>query len=397
MNHRPLAVAVLIAAGLVMPAAERVSPAPRSPGAAARLVEESSGPTGLSWGKLRAWRRTETGWLLLWQPSHGAWLLRALVFDEAGSVRWRMYAAPWLPGARLSRALAAHLIAADGNGKAHRLERPARRDWEFAGCWVAGALELGNDLPEPTGRRLGAWPAGFVGAVLAGVLCLVLLPGNSTHRWTLGLAAVLAALLAVAPSIVALGYWTFKVGVRPWVAQLAWLAGLVVVCTALLALAVRYAALAGRPRAVELAGAAGAGLLAGRTAPLEMAASVAGLSARPLVWLAVTLGLGYLAALAAIGLRELLHPLRRLRLAVVACLAAAAMISAGAWLGPVAAVLVASALPRGRAVWCATTVVCFWIIGCTMVTCAWVEPLRDATLVLLTGAGALAFLAVAER
>ncbi len=308
-----------------------------------------------------------------------------------------MHAAPWLPGVRLSESLARRLIVSEGDGDTHRLERPARRDWDFAGRRVAGALELGQDLPEVAARRLGGWPALLAGALLAGAVCLVVLPGNITHRWTLALAGALAALIAVAPSIVALGYGVFRVGVRPWVAQLTLLAGLVVVCAALVALATRYGILQGRPRAVELAAAAGAGLLAGRMAPVEVGVSVAGLTARPLVWLAVVLALGYLAAVAAIGLRELLHPLRRLRLLVLACLSAAAIASAGPWLGPAAAVLFASAVARRRAAWAAATVVCFWIVGSTMASCAWVEPLRDALLVLLAGTGALASLAVAER
>lgn len=396
VNARPLAVAAMVAAGAMTPVAQEPSPAPRSPVAAAQLVEDSSGSASLTWGKLRAWRRTGEGWLLLWQPSHGAWLLRALVEDEAKSVTWRIQAAPWLPGVRLSESLARWVVDSRGNGSAQRFERPARRDWDFAGRRVAGAVELGRNLPEPAARRLGGWPALLAGAVLAGALCLVVLPGDVTHRWTLALTGALVALVAVVPIIVALGYGAFKVGVRPWVAQLALFAALAVTCAALAAFAMRFGALRGRPRAVELAVAAGAGLLAGRAAPAEPLVSVAGLTFRVVVWVAVVLALGYLAAVAAIGLRELLHPLRRLRPLVLASLVVAAVATAGAWLGPVVAVLVAAAVPRSRATWSATTVAGFWVVGCTMASCAWVEPLRDALLVLLAGTGALASLAVAE-
>ena len=397
MNLRPLAVGALLAAGVAVPVPEKLPPAPRSPLAAARLVEECSGPLGLGWGKLRAWRRTRDGWLLLWQPAHGAWLLRALVADAAKPVRWRLHAAPWMPGPRLSETLARLLVGAGGEGEAYHVDRPARRDWDFAGRRVVGALEVGQDPPEPSAPRLGGWPALLAGALLAGALCLVVLPGDITHGWTFALAAALTALMAVAPSIVALAFGVFTVGVRPWVAQLSWLAGLAVVCAGLVALAARYGTLRGRPRAVELAAAAGAGLLAGRLEPVELGVSIAGLTARPVVWLGVVLALGYVVAVAAIGLRELLHPLRRLRLPVLAGLAGGALASAGPWLGPVAAMLVAASVARPRAMWTAATALCFWIVGSTMASCAWVEPLRDALLVLLGGTGVLVFLAVLER
>jgi len=113
--------------------------------------------------------------------------------------------------------------------------------------------------------------------------------------------------------------------------------------------------------------------------------------------LAVTVALGYLAAVAAIGLRELLHPVRRLRLPFLASLLVAAAATAGSWLGPVAAALVAAAGPRSRACWTATTLVGFWIVGSTLASCAWVEPLRDAGLLLLGGAGVLVTLAAVEQ
>ncbi len=396
MISRPLAVAALVGAGLVIPVAEPLPPAPRSPLAAARLVEESSGPAALSWGKLRAWRRTKDGWMLLWQPSHGAWLLRALVEDEARPARWHVHAAPWLPGVRLSESLARLVAGVAVDEEAHRFERPARRDWDFAGRRVAGGLALGQDLPELPGQKLGGWPALLAGAVLAGALCLVVLPGGVTQRWTWVLGGALMALIIVSPSSVALGYGIFRVGVRPWVAQLTLFGGLVMVCAALVALATRYGTLRGRPRAVELAAAAGVGLVTGRAAPVEFAVSAAGLTARPVVWLALVLALGYLAALAAIGLRELLHPLRGLRLVALTGLAGAAIVTSGPWLGPVAAVLVAAAVARPRATWTAATAICFWIVGGTMAACAWEEPLRDAALVLLAGTTGLATLAVAE-
>lgn len=396
MNARALAVAAMVAAGVLIPVPQQRSAAPRSPVAAAQLVEDSSGPAGLTWGKLRAWRRSGDGWLLLWQPSHGAWVLRALVEDAPSPAVWRVQAAPWLPGVRLSESLARRVIDSPEDGESQRFERPSRRDWDFAGQRVAGAVALGRDLPEPVSCRLGGWPALLAGAVLAGALCLVLLPGNVTHRWTLGLTGALVALVVAAPSIVALGYGAFRVGVRPWVAQLTLFAGLVVVCAALSAFASRFGALRGRPRALELAAAAGVGLLAGRMEPVDLLVSTAGLTARAVVWLAAGLAVGYLAAVAAIGLRELLHPLRRLRPLVLAALLLATLATAGPWLGPVVAVLVAAAVARNRAVWTATTLAGFWIVGCTMTSCAWVEPLRDALLVLLAGTGAMATLAVVE-
>ncbi len=397
MKVRPLAVGAMVAAGLLAPLRQDDSAAPRSPVAAARLVEDVSGPADLSWGKLRAWRRAGDGWLVLWQPSHGAWVLRALVKDDPHPVLWRLQAAPWLPGVRLSEPLARELVGAREVIDARRIERLARRDWDLSGQRLAGGLVLGRDLPEPPPKRPDPWPAMLAGALLAGALCLVLLPGNLTQRWTVALTGALVGLVAVIPSVVAVGYPAFRVGVRPWVAQLAIFAAGSLVSTALAAFAARFGALRGRPRALELGVAAGLGLVAGRLAPAEPLISVAGLTARAVVWLAVTVALGYLAAVAAIGLRELLHPLRRARLPLLASLLAGAVATAGSWLGPVAAMLVAAAGPRNRACWTATTLVGFWIVGSTLVSCAWVEPLRDAGLLLLGGAGGLVTLAAIEQ
>lgn len=397
MRLRPLAVGAMVAAGLLVPLRQDDSAAPRSPVAAARLVEDVSGPADLSWGKLRAWRRLGDGWLVLWQPSHGAWVLRAMVKDDPHPVRWRLQVAPWLPGVRLSEPLARELVGAGEAIDSRRIERLARRDWDLLRQRLAGGLALGQDLPEPPPSRLGPWPAMLAGAVLAGALCLVLLPGTLTQRWTVALTGALAGLVAVIPSVVAVGYPAFRVGVRPWVAQLAIFAAVSLVSTALAAFAARFGVLRGRPRALELGVAAGLGLVAGRVAPAEALISVAGLTARPVVWLAVTVALGYLAAVAAIGLRELLHPVRRLRLPFLASLLVAAAATAGSWLGPVAATLVAAAGPRSRACWTATTLVGFWIVGGTLASCAWVEPLRDAGLLLLGGAGVLVTLAAVEQ
>lgn len=397
MRVSPLAVGAMVAAGLLVPVDQYPSPAPRSPVAAARLVEDVSGPVDLSWGKLRAWRRVGDSWLVLWQPSHGAWVLRALVKDDPHPVLWRLQVAAWLPGVRPSEPLARELAGAREAIESRHFERLARRDWEFSGQRLAGAVLLGQDLSEPAARRLGPWPALLAGGILAGALCLVLLPGNITRAWTWVLTGSLVGFVAVVPTAVALGYPAFKVGVRPWVAQLAIFTAVGLACAALSAFAARYGALRGRPRVLELAAAAGLGLAAGRLAPAEVLTSVAGLTARPVVWLVVTLGAGYLAAVAAIGLRELLHPLRRLRLPLLVMVLVAAAATAGAWLGPVAAVLVAAVGPRTRACWTATTLIGFWIVGSTLASCAWVEPVRDAVLLLLGGSGALVALAVAEK
>lgn len=396
MIWRPALVGSLLAAALVLPIPASLPVAPRSPLSAARLAEAAGGPMELAWGKLRGWRWAEGAWLLIWQPAHGAWAVRARVADAGDGVEWRVQAAPWLPGVRLSEALAREVAGVGDQGHAQSLERPARRDWDFAGLRVAGGLPAGRDWVEPPPARLGVWPAALLGAVLVGALCLHLLPGPTTHRFTVALAAGLAALLAVSPSIMALAYGSFRPGVRPWVAQLAWLAAMGVVCVAVLAFAARFGVLGGRPKPVELAVAAALGLLAGRLAPVEPMVAVAGLTARGVVWLAAALGLGYLAAVAAVGLRELLHPVRRLRLLVLAGLGSLAVASAGGWLGIVTAVLVAAAVPRPRAVWTAVTAVGFWIVGGTLASCGWPEPLRDGVVLLLVGSGALTTAALVD-
>jgi hypothetical protein len=397
-RYAPAAAAalVLVAAALA-PLPVRPDRAARSPRSAAALAEAAIPPLGVGWGKVRGWERAGEGWRIVWQPSHGAWLLRAWVPDGAGqAVGWWLDAAPWLPGARLSRA-AAILVAGGGRGTPVPFEKLARRDWLVGEDRVVGALPAGRRVPAPSGPDGDVvWGAVLAGLVFAGALGRVLIPVVVAPGWR-RLAGWTAAIAVVAlPLMTPLASRRFEVGVRPWVSEAIFGATVAMALLAVAVAAVRYPAGRGRAAGPVLAAALAAGLLAGRLQPVPWCAEMAGLEVRAVAWLAVALLGGWLAADAGEGLRQLLAPARASRALLVA-LGGAMVLSAGAWLGAAVAILGAAAGGRGQGTPVASLTLWGWVVGATWATCAWSGALRDSLLMLLVGAALVIAAALADH
>lgn len=370
----------------VTPSRTRLAHAPTL--AAARAEREVPG-LGLGWGKLRGWNVVEDGWLLTWQPTHGAWLVRAWVPDGPGDVRWRLDAAPWLPGARLSRTAAAGRIG-HGQSEVVARERLGRRDWQGGERRLVGALDAGGALPQVPPVGGAPWAAAFAGLLLAGALARTAFPGVISRGWrSMSLWATLAG-VALLPVSLPLAARSMTVGVRPWVAELALVATGATVLVALAVGAYRLPAKSGCPPLAWAGSALAAGLLAGRLHAPDWLVNVAGLSWRPGVWIVTAILGGWLAGMAGEGLRELLEPVYRVRAVILAALAAFATWTAGAWLGPVVAVVLAAGGERGHSSWLATAAMWGWVVGAVIESCGWVSPLRDALLVLGLGVASLA-------
>jgi hypothetical protein len=390
-------VVLLLAAAILAPLPSRPDLAARSPREAAALAEAAIPPIGLVWGKLRGWERAGDGWRLVWQPSHGAWLLRAWVGDGAsGPLGWWLDAAPWLPGARLSRAAA---VAAVGGGEGDPVprERLARRDWLVGEERLLGALPAGHEVTT-AGTESGIfWGAVLAALVFAGAISRVLTPVVVAPGWRRVVGWTVAATIATLPLMTPLAARRFEVGVRPWVSELVFGATAAMALVAVSLAAVRYPCGRGRAAGAVLAAALAAGLLAGRAEPVPWCAAVAGLGTRAVAWLAVILLGGWLAALAGEGLRQLLAPAGRASRALLAVLGVAMVLAAGPWLGASLAILGAAAGGRGQGTPVSGLTLWGWMVGATWATCAWPGPLRDSLMLLLAGVALVTAATVADQ
>jgi hypothetical protein len=383
---------VPLALALAVPVRTTLAPAVRSPEQAAVRAEEGALVVGVLWGKARSWDRVGAGWTVVWQPAHGAWLVRAWVPDDGSEVRWRLEAAPWLPGARLNAESAATLLA-DENVPVAR-DRVGRRDWIAGSQRVVGALPAGGELPQPGATREPVVEAIVAGLLLAGAAARRLVPTVPARGWR---HAVLAATLLLAIAVLELtqlaGGW-LEAGVRPWVAQFAFASGAVLLLAVLAFAVLRFPVAAGRSPGARVPLALAIGILAGRATPLSWLAATAGLSLRLLVWAAAAVLAGWLAGLAGDGLRELLRFAPALRRLGVAALAVVAVAHGGAWLGVALAVAVAAAFAGGGGTWLATAVLWGWQFGCVCAACAWPEALWSALAFLMLGVALAAIVGV---
>jgi len=379
----------LAAAALVLPVPARVAPAPERPQDAAARAEATLPALGVLWGRVRGWERVGAGWTVSWQPTHGVWLVQAWVPDDGHEIRWRIEAAPWLPGTRLS-ARAARFLAQHEGEPAQARERLARRDWLFPDDRLLGALPAGGELPAQPRARWPIHEALLAGFLLAGAAVRHLVPGSPSRVWRQAVGWSVAVLLPLLPGVAAAAPAAFGAGVRPWVAELAFGAAATMLLGVLLFGAQRFPAVAGSAPAAWLPAALAAGLLAGRLAPAEWLLALAGtpLGAPALMSFAVITG--WLAGLAADGVRELLRFLRGARPVALAALGVAGVALPGPWLVAAAAVVPAAAVERGKGTWLATAVVWGWVAG-TLWSLAWWEAGQlDALAMLLLSAAVAA-------
>jgi len=386
-----------VAVALAVPVAREGERAAQSPVEAARRAEREMPALGLVWGKLRGWERVGDGWSLLWQPAHGAWLVRAWVPNGPGEVRWRLEVARWLPGARLSQGAARALLGNPAEPGSWR-EQLGRRDWLIGDHQLAGALPAGSAVPRPGGRGDPTWPFLLGGFVLAGALARVVFPGVVAVGWRRAVYLCLALLAAAVPLATAIGVRSFQPGIRPWVTQLAFLASLFGVLAAAAVAVARYAPKRGNVAAWSLPLVLAIGLLAGRLHPHPRLLDLAGLGPRLLLWAGLSVVGGWLLVLAAEGLRDLLEPVHAVRPVVLATGGVLAVLGAGPWAGPTCAVLVSAAIEKGAAMWLGVAAVLGWIVGSVFAGCGWAAPLRDAGLLLIAACAvaALALLRGAE-
>ncbi|OYV97721.1 MAG: hypothetical protein B7Z68_02830 [Acidobacteria bacterium 21-70-11] len=386
----------LAAAALWVPAMPPEPPASQPPAAAAERAEDDLPSLGLPWGKVRGWERVNDGWTLTWQPAHGMWLVRAWVPDGPGEVRWRIEAASWLPGVRLSRRAASALAGRD-DGVAQGREHLGRRDWLLTGTRVLGALPAGGDLPANPRRGNPAAGAVLAGLLLAGAAVRHLVPGVPSRVWRQAVGWSALALVPLLPQLSALAQPAFQAGVRPWVGELAFGAAATLLLGALAFAAQRFPAVAGRPAAGWLAIGLAAGVVAGRVQPAPWLLGVAGLPLRLPALAALAVLLGWLMGLAGDGLRELARPAGRVRPAVLAMLGVAAVAFAGPWLGVALAVVAAAAVERGSGTGVAVAGVWGWVFGSVWALAEWEPALRDALVLLLIGVGTVAAIGLARR
>jgi len=386
-----------LVAAAVAPVPIRPESAARSPRSAAAVAEAAIPPLGVVWGRVRGWERAADGWRIVWQPAHGAWLLWAWVPDGASdAVGWWLDAAPWLPGARLSRA-AALTVAGGVRGEPAPLERLARRDWLVGEERVIGALRAGRHVPAPPGESGILWGAALAGLVFAGAISRVLLPVVVSSGWRRLVGWTAAVTIVALPLMTPLAARRFEAGVRPWVSEVIFGTIVAMALAAVSLAAVHYPAGRGRAAGPVLAAALAAGLLAGRLQPVPWCAEVAGLEARAVAWLAVVLLGGWLAALAGEGLRQLLAPAGRASRILLAIVGAAMVVSAGPWLGAALAILGATAGGRGQGTPVACLTLWGWLVGATWATCAWTGALRDSLLMLLVGVAIVIAAALADH
>ncbi len=381
--------AALAAAALWLPVPRRGVPASSPPIAAAERAERELPALGVLWGKVRGWERVGDGWTVAWQPAHGMWLVRAWVPDAPRAIRWRIEAASWLPGVRLSMR-AARALAEIDTGLAQERERLGRRDWLVNGTAILGALPAGRELPIHPYRRQVGLEALLMGVLVAGAAARHLVPGTASRGWRHAVGWSGLGLIALTPWLAALARPVFQTGVRPWVAELAFGTAATVLLGALLFGSRRFPAIAGSAPVAWLPLAISAGVLIGRLEPAEWLVSVAGLTLRLPALAAVAVIAGWLAAVASDGLRELVRFTRAGRRFVLAALGVGAVVASGPWLAVAVAIVIAAAFERGRGTWITTAVVWGWVVGSLWALVEWEAAVRDVLVLLLAAAAIVA-------
>lgn len=390
------AAAVLAGAVLRLPLTPRATPASQPPQPAAERAERELPALGVLWGKVRAWERAGAGWAILWQPAHGMWLVRAWVPDDGREVRWRLDAASWLPGVRLSQRAARVLLGVE-NGLAQGRERLGRRDWLVGDALLFGALPAGGELPSTQTPRYPAVEAVLVGLLLAGAAARHLVPGVPSRGWRHVVSWCTLGLLPLLPQLSAVAIPAFQSGVRPWVGELAFGTAATLVLGALAFAAHRFPAAAGRAPSRWLATALAAGVLAGRLEPASWLLAMAALPLGLPALVAVAALAGWLAGLAGDGLRELVRLPAPARAVALAALGVAGTVFAGPWLGFALAVVAAAAVERGWGSWIAVALIWGWTFASVWTLAQWGAALRGALAMLLLGATIVAVASLTRR
>lgn len=318
-------------------------------------------------GRLRGWQRSAGGWLLRFQPDHGAWLVGVWVPDAGGPSISQIEVASWLPGARLSAEAAASW---GGDGPTMAQEQLGRRDWSVGGQTLAGALPTGESLPRSGSPPLGLGNALLAGLLVVGALARRLDPGPTDAVW-IALAAVgCVGLALLAPSLAPLGGRLYAPEVRPDVTALAWSAGVIVLMGGVLFAAVTCPSFRGAPSELLPWGFL-LGLAAGRLQPVGWIAELASLPGGLPTLVALALVAGWLAGLAGDGLGALLAPLRFVRWLVLIGSTVILVSGGGVWVGPGLAVVAAVSLGRDGSSWMGLAAMTGVMAGSLGTVCLW--------------------------
>lgn len=376
-----VAVTVVVAARQPHPADEVTWPAS---GAAAQAAARNASPW-LEPGPLRGWVRVASGWMLRFQPDHGAWLLDVWVPDEGGNPTWRLDVAEWLPGARLSPEAASAWL---GGTPAAAREQLGRRDWSGAGRALAGSLLAGGGLPRSGGATSGELSAVLAGLLLAGatVRRLERRPLDPVWLGLVGLAAV--GMAGLAPALSPLGGRLLGAEIRPAVAGLAWWAGVAMLMGGLLFSAITCPAARGFRHPPLLPWAFALGLAVASTAPVVWVAELASLEAAvPALASLAVLG-GWLAGLAGDGLGALAATLGPARVLLLVGAAVGAVLVGGPFSGPGLAVVAAAAGGREGGAWLGLAVITGVLVGSLAAVCLWPGAQWGAWAALVGGLGA---------
>jgi len=376
-----------LGAALLVPSGDRGAAA-RDPLAAAARAEEGIVPLGLAWGRLRGWQRVGEGWLLAWQPAHGAWMVHAWVPDGGQQAAWRIDAAAWLPGARLSSGAGALMLGWPAAAPVAE-ERPGRRDWFVGTRRLLGALPGGGGVPIPAPPSPRPWDAVLVGLLLAGTVARVVFPALPVRLSRRTVSWLAVALVLSLPWLTPMAGGLFQVGVRPWVTQFVVAAVVALLLGTVIFAVVAFPAAVARPVAAPLAVAFAVGVLAGRLAPPGWVPALEALTVRTVPYLALVVVGGWLVALAGDGLRQMLGGTAGTRRWILAGLAVVMALTAGDRIGVVAAVLLAASVDRPQGVWVGGAVLWGWAAGAVVAGCAWPEALRHGMLLLLGGVAVL--------
>jgi len=375
-----VAMAVVVAARQPHPGEEATQPA----SGAATLAASAASPW-LEPGPVRGWQRVASGWMLRFQPDHGAWLLDVWVPEAGGHPSWRLEVAQWLPGARLSSEAASAWL---GVTPVAAREQLGRRDWSGAGWALVGSLPAGGRLPRSGGASSGELRAVLAGLLLAGATARRLERRLSDPVW-LGLVGVAAVGMAgLAPAVFPLGGRLLAAEIRPAVAGLAWWAGVAMLMGGILFAAITCPTARGLKPARLLPWAFVLGLAAASAAPVVWVAELASVAAPiPALAVAAVLG-GWLAGLAGDGLGALAASLGPARVPLLIAAAVAAVLVGGPLLGPSLAVVAVAAGGREGGAWLGLAVVAGVLVGSLAVVCVWPEVQWGACAALVGGLGA---------
>lgn len=354
---------------------------------AREAAREAGGRDAVAWlepGPLRGWQRLGAGWLLRFQPDHGAWLHSVWMPDLGGSERFRLAVGDWLPGARLSPELAASWL---GDAPGLSRELLARRDWSTDARGLAGSVPTGGGLPRSTTAPGVTFTAVLAGLLMAGAVVRRLEPEPGDRLWPWLVAVAGGGLIVLGFANAPLAGRLFAAEVRPLITTAAWWAGTVVLMGGVLFAAVTCPVTRGGRRQQDLPWAFLVGVAAAGVSPSVWVIEVASLSTALPTLAAVVVLAGWLIGLAGDGLDALVRTFGRARVPLLAGCAVAVVMAGGPLVGPALAVIAAAAGGREGGAWLGLAAIGGVVTGSLAAVCLWPAAQWTALALFLGGFG----------